>query len=143
MDEEWKWIKGFEGQYQISNYGRVKSFKKTKGGYILSNQNATGDYLRIVLRNSVTNKKKSIAIHQLVAEHFIGDRPQGYQVHHKDGNKQNNIVSNLEYIHPKRHRKETEKRIHKWLQELLIITNMRSQEKYANTLRMEYYSLHM
>lgn len=87
MDEEWKWIKSFEGQYQISNYGRVKSFKKTEGGYILSNQNATGDYLRIVLRNSVTNKKKSIAIHQLVAEHFIGDRPQGYQVHHKDGNK--------------------------------------------------------
>ena len=109
MGEKWKWIKGFEGQYQISNYGRVKSFKKTEGGYILSNQNATGDYLRIVLRNSVTNKKKSIAIHQLVAEHFIGDRPQGYQVHHKDGNKQNNIVSNLEYIHPKRHRKETEK----------------------------------
>lgn len=38
MDEEWKWIKGFKGQYQISNYGRVKSFKKTEGGYILSNQ---------------------------------------------------------------------------------------------------------
>lgn len=34
MDEEWKCIKGFEGQYQISNYGRVKSFKKTEGGYI-------------------------------------------------------------------------------------------------------------
>lgn len=45
----------------------------------------------------------------MVSEHFIGDRPRGYQVHHKDGNKQNNIVSNLEYIHPKRHRKETEK----------------------------------
>lgn len=109
LDEEWKWINGYEGQYQISNHGRVKSFKKTYDGYILSNQNATGDYLRIVLKNSITKKSKSKAIHQLVAEHFIGERPLGYHVHHKDGNKQNNIVSNLEYIHPKEHNKETRK----------------------------------
>lgn len=109
MKEEWKWINGFEGIYQISNHGRVKSFKKTEGGYILSNQNIKGDYLRVVLNDTQTMKKRSVAIHVLVAEHFIGERPKGFHVHHKDENKQNNIVTNLEYIHPKQHRKETEK----------------------------------
>lgn len=109
MKEQWKWINGFEGLYQISNMGRVKSFKKVYSGYILSNQNVKGDYLRIVLTDSYTNKRKSVSIHILVAEHFIGVRPKGFHVHHKDGNKQNNIYTNLEYIHPKEHRKETEK----------------------------------
>lgn len=109
LEEEWKWVDGFEGLYQVSNFGRIKSFKKTDGGYILSNQNANGDYLRIVLTHKSTNMRKSIGIHVLVAEHFIGERPKGFHVHHKDGNKQNNLVSNLEYIHPKEHRKETEK----------------------------------
>lgn len=109
LKEEWKWIKEFEGIYKVSNFGRVKSFKKTDEGYVLSNQNASGDYLRIVLIDALNNRKKSIAIHVLVAEHFIGERPKGFHVHHKDGNKQNNIFTNLEYIHPKEHRKETEK----------------------------------
>ena len=109
MVEEWKWVKNFEGQYQISNFGRIKSFKKEKDGYILSNQNASGDYLRIVLWDCLTKRRKSISIHKLVAEHFIGECPKGYHVHHKDGNKQNNNVTNLEYIHPVDHRKETER----------------------------------
>ena len=46
-------------------------------------------------------------IHVLVAEHFIGKIPKGYHVHHKDGNKQNNVVTNLEIIHPSKHREET------------------------------------
>lgn len=134
MEEDWKWIKGYEGQYQISNHGRIKSFKKTEGGYILSNQNATGDYLRIVLINSVTKKNKSKAIHQLVAEHFIGERPQGYHVHHKDGNKQNNIVSNLEYIHPKEHRKETQK------QKPQIVTGIVNYNKYEKPKKICQYT---
>ena len=48
-------------------------------------------------------------IHVQVWESVNGKTPKGFHIHHKDGNKQNNIVSNLEYIHPKRHRKETEK----------------------------------
>lgn len=134
MKEDWKWIKGYEGQYQISNHGRIKSFKRTEGGYILSNQNATGDYLRIVLINSVTKKNKSKAIHQLVAEHFIGERPQGYHVHHKDGNKQNNIVSNLEYIHPKEHRKETQK------QKPQIVTGIVNYNKYEKPKKICQYT---
>ena len=127
MDEEWKWIKGFEGQYQISNYGRVKSFKKTEGEYILSNQNATGDYLRIVLRNSVTNKTDRKDIKYTIKTEIS-----------------KTILLQIWNIFIQRGtEKKRKKHIHKWLQELLIITNMRNQEKYANTLRTEYCLLHM
>lgn len=135
MKEEWKWVNDFEGVYQISNHGRVKSFKKTDSGYILSNQNIKGDYLRVVLNDPLTKRKRSVEIHILVAEHFIGERPRGYHVHHKDGNKQNNIVSNLEYIHPKKHRKETEKT------KPQIVTGMVNYNKYEKPKKIRQYSL--
>ena len=109
MQEEWKWVNGFEGIYQISNYGRLKSFKKYGDGYILSNKNEKGGYLSIILTDSIRRRRRCTRIHVLVAEHFIGKIPKGFHVHHLDDNKQNNIVSNLEIIHPKKHRKETEK----------------------------------
>jgi hypothetical protein len=49
----------------------------------------------------------STRIHRLVAETFIGEIPKGYQVHHKDGNKQNNNVENLEILSIKEHARET------------------------------------
>ncbi len=107
MEEEWKWVKGYEGYYQISNLGRLKSFKKYKSGYILSNKNEKGGYFSVVL--TANGKTRYCRIHVLVAETFIGEIPVGFHVHHKDDNKQNNVVTNLEIIHPKLHRKETEK----------------------------------
>ena len=108
MNEEWKWIKGYEGLYQISNFGRVKSFHKNKiDGEILSIKNSKGWYLTIPLRGN--GVRRTVRIHQLVAETFIGEIPKGYHVHHKDGNKQNNKVTNLEIIHPKQHNLETMK----------------------------------
>lgn len=134
MKEEWKWVNGFEGVYQISNLGRIKSFKRTDDGYILSNQNATGDYLRVVLNDTVSMKRRSVAIHVLVAEHFIGERPKGFHVHHKDDNKQNNVVTNLEYIHPKKHRKETEK-IHRQ-----IVTGITNYNRYKKPRKIQQYT---
>lgn len=135
VKEEWKWVKNFDGLYQVSNFGRIKSFKKTKEGYILSNQNINGDYLRVVLNNTKTEQRRSIAIHVLVTEHFIGERPRGYHVHHKDGNKQNNVVSNLEYIHPKNHRKETEKICPQ------IVTGIVNYNRYEKPRKIQQYSL--
>ena len=99
MNEEiWKDIKGYEGLYQISNYGRVKSF----GGKIRSHKNDM--ILKLKIRNTynVTNltkndKKKSFQIHRLVAEAFIPN-PNNYPiVNHKDENPLNNYVDNLEW----------------------------------------------
>ena len=108
MIEEWKWVKGYEGLYKVSNIGRIKSYHKQKDGYIRSIQNRNGDYLRIILCDS-NNVRKSAAVHVVVANAFVGQIPAGWQVHHIDGCKQNNIASNLEIIQPKEHRKETKK----------------------------------
>lgn len=90
----------------ISDGGRVKSFRKYENGYILSTINKSGDYLKVNLYDR-NRSRVTKGIHVLVAAAFLGEIPEGWQVHHIDGNKQNNVVSNLEIIHPKEHRKET------------------------------------
>lgn len=94
--EAWKDIKGFEGIYQISNMGRVKSFKADPNGRILSIKNSKGDYLNIVLCHG--NKRRSVKVHRLVAEAFIPNPDNKPEVNHKDGNKQNNRADNLEWV---------------------------------------------
>ena len=101
MKEIWKPIKGYEGRYEISNHGRVRSFVNIHNG---RNNDMDGDYiLKQYFRRgykavTLTNKDGMLAycaIHRLVAEHFLGDCTD-MQVNHIDGNKQNNMVSNLE-----------------------------------------------
>lgn len=133
--EEWKWIRGFEGVYQISNYGRLKSFKKYGHGYILSNKNQKGGYLSVVLQDTIQKKKRYVRIHVLVAEAFIGRIPAGYHVHHKDDNKQNNHVENLEIIHPVKHRKETE------VTHPQIITGLNDYNKFSRPNRIQQYDM--
>ena len=106
MEEIWLDVIGFEGYYQISNFGRTKSFLKEEKGRILKDTNAKGGYFSRVLKINKNNgliEIKSKRVHVLVAEHFIGSRPKGYHIHHKDGNKQNNRADNLEYISPIEH----------------------------------------
>lgn len=98
MNEEWRDIKGYEGKYQISSLGRVKSLKNSKGNYrekILSNTPTKGGYLRVNLYKN--NKKKTFTIHKLVAIHFISNPNNYKEVNHKDEDKTNNCVSNLEW----------------------------------------------
>lgn len=94
--EEWKDIAGWEGVYQISSHGRIKSFKDKKEGRILSNQNKTGGYFNVVLCQK-GKRRLSIKIHRLVAIAFIPNPQNKPEVNHKDGNKQNNNEINLEW----------------------------------------------
>ena len=92
MKEEWKDIKGYEGLYQISSYGRVYSFYKK--GYLELNLNKYG-YLHVGLYRE--GKRKVYKVHRLVAQTFILN-PNNYpEVNHKDENKINNYISNLEW----------------------------------------------
>jgi NUMOD4 motif/HNH endonuclease len=97
VDEIWKDIKGTDGKYQVSNYGRVKSFcnDKTKGK-ILKPGNIRGFY-SVTLR--INRLPHSFLVHKLTAESFIPkDSSNQNVVIHLDWNKQNNHVSNLQWV---------------------------------------------
>lgn len=95
MNEIWKDIKGYNGLYQVSNTGFVKSFQ-TKTPFIKKfNKNHQG-YLSVAL--CLDNKVKLVKIHRLVAEAFLPNPENKPQVNHKDGNKSNNHVDNLEWV---------------------------------------------
>lgn len=94
MDKEiWKDIKGYEGLYQVSNKGEVKRIGKNKNLY-----KSLRTYYGVKL--SKNNKKKYFNIHRLVAETFIPNPKKMLQINHKDGNKLNNNVNNLEWVTP-------------------------------------------
>ena len=92
--EEWKDIKGYEGIYQISNKGRVKSLHYGKEK-ILSGTPIKGGYLFINL--SKNGKTKPFYIHRLVAQAFLPNPDNLPDVNHKDEDKTNNYVENLEW----------------------------------------------
>lgn len=107
MGEEWRDIEGYEGYYQVSSFGRVKSVERyiqqrdgMKAPYripekILKPKRAHNGYLFVHL--SVQGHAHPFRIHKLVARHFIPN-PQGLPtINHKDENKDNNRVENLEW----------------------------------------------
>lgn len=93
--ETYKDIKGFEGLYQISNYGNIKSLiNRTGVNKILNPGITSAGYQTITLCKN--KKRTTIQIHRIVAEHFLG--LSELCVNHKDCNKLNNYVENLEWV---------------------------------------------
>lgn len=100
MKEIWKDIPDFEGLYQVSNTGKVKSFRKsTKYGsqpeYILNPTICNHGYAQVTLYDKA--RKKKYTVHRLVAELFIPNPDNLPQINHKDEDKTNNNVDNLEW----------------------------------------------
>jgi hypothetical protein len=99
--EIWKDINGYEGYYQISNQGNVRSIDRFDGvhdrkGTIIKPSLKQNGYLQVGLR--MHSKRKWIGVHRLVAIHFIENPDNKPQVNHIDGNKQNNTINNLEWV---------------------------------------------
>lgn len=101
MNEIWKDVKGYEGLYQVSNLGRVKSLDRIdrkgrlrKGRILKPSSNGRG-YLNVCL--TVDNIPHTIKVHRLVAEAFISNPDNLPQVNHKDEIKTNNHADNLEW----------------------------------------------
>lgn len=92
--EQWKDILGYQGDYQVSSKGNIKSFKSDKAVLLKPKLNKQG-YLVVKLSNK--GKAKSVRVHRLVAYAFCKGYKKGLQVNHIDGNKLNNYFKNLEW----------------------------------------------
>lgn len=104
VPEIWKDVVGYEGLYQVSNYGKVRSLDRevfngsgyyTKKGRILKKTKTTTGYWKVELYKS--GKRKSKKVHRLVAKTFITRIDGKDLINHKDGNPLNNFVNNLEW----------------------------------------------
>lgn len=105
--EEWRDIVGYVGAYQVSNLGRVRSLarvvvrRKTgaicvKARLLALSPNWRTKYYSVMLACDGTRKR--VQVHQLVAEAFIGHCPPGYEINHKDLDRHNNRIDNLEFV---------------------------------------------
>lgn len=95
IKEIWKAVKGFEGIYEVSNRGRVKSLKYGKERILKPQQNGIG-YFMVDL--CYKNKKKRYYVHRLVWETFNGPIPKGLVINHKSEIKKENNLDNLELV---------------------------------------------
>lgn len=106
MEEIWKEIKNYEGYFEVSNLGNFRSKDRIVGykqsglrkypGKTLKVEQTKEGYCRIVLTKN--GNKKRYMCHRIVAETFISNTENKPQINHIDGRKNNNIVSNLEWV---------------------------------------------
>ena len=108
--ELWKDVLGYEGIYEVSNIGRVRTKEgktthsvmhgtRTWKSRILKEKNPNGRDIRVSLWKD--KKERSYLVHQLVGEAFIENPNNFNQINHLDGNPRNNHVDNLEWCSPK------------------------------------------
>lgn len=108
-DEVWRDVVGYEGRYQVSSLGRVKSLARLmlKGNRwgkicpvrvrerILKPQPKNVYWRQVFLHDG--DVQKSFAVHQLVLEAFVGPKPEGFEGRHRDNDGSNNALSNLSW----------------------------------------------
>ena len=123
--EVWKDVPGYEGLYQVSNMGRVKSLERYKNNHskkqlvpeiIKSINPDDGKYLCVALSKNST--AKTIRVYQLVAIVFLNhipNKPSGLIVDHKDDNKSNNNLSNLQLITTAQNNRKEKSRLTNYL----------------------------
>jgi hypothetical protein len=122
LDERWVPIFGYEGHYEVSDYGRIKSvqrFRRGKSGSMVSmpekimrlhtkKRSASGrtlPYIEVRLRNGAPRhiRCRAFLVHRLVAQAFVGELYEGAQVDHIDGDHQNNYWGNLRILSVRDH----------------------------------------
>lgn len=97
--EIWKTIEGYEGRYEVSNAGKVRSLNYHRRGIIKELKTSVDRYgYSCITLPMGGNRNKHFTVHRLVAAAFLENPESKAEVNHKDGNKLNNHVSNLEWV---------------------------------------------
>jgi len=95
LSEVWAKVPGYEQFYEISNHGRFARIRPD--GRVIRKLNSCTHYLSVSVKSINGGSQKCFYIHKLVAQVFIGNRPDGMVIRHLDGNRYNNRVDNLCY----------------------------------------------
>lgn len=112
--EEWLPIRGWEGLYSVSSLGRIRSeASRLAARKIIRRVTKRGrdGYLGLTMMRG--GKRQDALVATLVMEAFVGPKPDGLQINHIDGNRENNALANLEYVTGDRNQEHaTENRLH-------------------------------
>ena len=95
----WRPVVGYEGTYEVSAAGEVRRLRRTRGarpGHRLIPLKHDRGYLGVSLSSG--NRATRYYVHRLVAHAFLGAYPPAHQVNHRNGNKRDNRIENLEYV---------------------------------------------
>lgn len=95
-NEKWKPVLGYEGLYEVSDLGRVRSFWYSRTGKVLSPGLKNNGYYSVTL--SKEGKKKTFSVHGLVYTSFNGPLPDGMTIDHINGDKRDNRLENLQLL---------------------------------------------
>ena len=103
--ESWRPVRGFEGHYEVSDFGRVRSLpryvtdrrgrRRPVHERVLRQSDNGGGYQQVVL--ALAGRRHSITVHRLVLEAFVGPCPPGLEAWHNNGDQKNNHVTNLRW----------------------------------------------
>jgi hypothetical protein len=101
MIENWKEIENYEGMYEVSDFGRIRSMERTINSrffpsVIIAQSVNSGGYLRVTLNHPVV-KKKTLCVHVLVGKAYVPNLDKLPVLNHKNGNKLDNRASELEW----------------------------------------------
>ena len=105
MEETWKPIEQLKGKYEISNLGKIRGVRSKK---VLKLFESNAGYLQARVHKG-NNINITVYVHRLVAMAFIPNSENKRDVNHKDGNKLNNFVGNLEWVTPKENTEHAQK----------------------------------